>query len=43
VDRLGRHRYHFEADLTNADGEAVARVSKELYVRAKQGVRTAGE
>ncbi len=34
-DQLGRHRYHFEADLSNAEGEAVARVSKEVYVRAK--------
>jgi len=25
----------FEADLSNAEGEAVARVSKEVYVRAK--------
>ena len=37
IDDIGRHRYHFEADLTNAAGEAVARVSKEVYVRAKAG------
>lgn len=35
IDEVGRHRYHFEADLVNAAGEAVARVSKEVYVRAK--------
>jgi len=27
---------HFEADPTNASGEAVARVTKEVYVRAKE-------
>ena len=36
VDELGKNRYHFEADLTNEAGEAVARVSKEIYVRAKE-------
>jgi hypothetical protein len=35
VDAIGRHRYQFEADLTNEAGEAVARVSKEAYVRAE--------
>ncbi|MGD8680600.1 MAG: DUF4442 domain-containing protein, partial [Lysobacterales bacterium] len=29
VDEIGKNRYHFEADLTNEAGEAVARVSKE--------------
>jgi len=38
VDELGRNRYHFETDLVNAQGEAVARVSKEVYVRAKGGL-----
>jgi hypothetical protein len=36
VDEIGKNRYHFEADLTNEAGEAVARVSKEIYVRAKK-------
>ncbi|MGD8359414.1 MAG: DUF4442 domain-containing protein, partial [Lysobacterales bacterium] len=27
VDEIGKNRYHFEADLTNEAGEAVARVS----------------
>ncbi len=35
VDRLGKNTYHFEADLVNADGEDIARVSKEIYVRKK--------
>ena len=35
VDELGKNTYHFEADLTNEAGEAVARVSKEVYVRTK--------
>jgi len=35
VDEIGRNRYHFETDLLNAAGEPVARVSKEIYVRAK--------
>jgi acyl-coenzyme A thioesterase PaaI-like protein len=35
VDRLGRNTYHFEAELRNEAGETVARVSKEVYVRAK--------
>ena len=36
VDQAGKNRYHFEADLVNTAGEAVARVSKEVYVRAKE-------
>ena len=39
VDALGKNTYHFEADLTDESGEAVARVSKEVYVRAKSGSR----
>lgn len=35
VDELGRHTYHFEADLTDESGDTVARVSKEVYVRSK--------
>ena len=39
VDALGKKTYHFEADLLNESGEAVARVSKEVYVRAKDATR----
>ena len=39
VDDLGKKTYHFEADLVNESGEAVARVSKEVYVRAKDASR----
>ncbi len=39
VDTLGKNTYHFEADLVNESGEAVARVSKEVYVRAKSSTR----
>ena len=35
VDAIGRHGCHFEADLTNEAREAVARVSKEVYLRAR--------
>ncbi|MDJ0750188.1 MAG: DUF4442 domain-containing protein [Woeseiaceae bacterium] len=35
VDALGKNTFHFEADLQNESGETVARVSKEVYVRAK--------
>jgi acyl-coenzyme A thioesterase PaaI-like protein len=35
VDILGKNTYHFEADLVDEDGQVVARVSKEVYVRAK--------
>lgn len=34
VDELGKKTYHFEADLTDEAGAAVAHVSKEVYVRA---------
>lgn len=37
VDTLGKNTYHFEADLLDEQGVAVARVSKEVYVRAKSG------
>ncbi|MCZ7653891.1 MAG: DUF4442 domain-containing protein [Rhodocyclaceae bacterium] len=35
VDALGKNTYRFEADLTDKDGLVVARVRKEVYVRAK--------
>lgn len=35
VDQLGKNTYHFETDLLNEAGESIARVSKEVYVRAK--------
>ena len=35
VDALGKNTYHFEADLTDEKGLVVARVKKEVYVRAK--------
>ena len=35
VDALGKNTYHFEADLVDEEGRVVARVSKEVYVRAK--------
>ena len=35
VDESGKQTFHFETDLTDADGVAVARVSKEVYVRKK--------
>ena len=41
VDRLGKNTYHFESELHNADGIAVARVHKEVYVRSRK--RAAGK
>ena len=35
VDDLGKNTYHFEADLVDGAGQAVARVRKEVYVRSK--------
>jgi acyl-coenzyme A thioesterase PaaI-like protein len=35
VDQLGKNAYHFEADLTNEQGQVVARVQKEIYIRSK--------
>ncbi|MDJ0761130.1 MAG: YiiD C-terminal domain-containing protein [Woeseiaceae bacterium] len=35
VDERGKNTYHFEVDLTDESGQTVARVSKEVYVRAK--------
>jgi len=35
VDALGKNTYHFEAELVDEAGQAVARVRKEVYVRAK--------
>lgn len=42
VDRVGKNTCHFEADLVDEAGQTVARVSKEVYVRAKKqpGQRT---
>ena len=37
VTTLGKNTYHFEATLRDEQGVAVARVSKEVYVRAKSG------
>jgi acyl-coenzyme A thioesterase PaaI-like protein len=37
VTTLGKNTYHFEATLRDEQGVAVARVSKEIYVRAKSG------
>lgn len=36
VDRLGKNTYWFETDLHDAAGVTVARVRKEVYVRAKE-------
>ena len=35
IDRLGKNSYHFETQLRDESGLAVARVTKEVYVRAK--------
>ena len=35
VDELGKNTFHFEADLVDEAGQAVARVRKEVYVRSK--------
>ena len=39
VNEVGKKTYHFEADLVNESGEPVARVSKEVYVRARDAKR----
>lgn len=39
VDELGKNTYHFEANLVDADGQVVARVMKEVYVRSKAASR----
>ena len=36
VDERGKNTYHFEAELTDENGDVVVRVSKEVYVRAKR-------
>ena len=36
VDRLGKNTYWFEAELTDENDVVVARVRKEVYVRAKR-------
>ena len=35
VDEQGKNTYHFGTGLMNQEGEVVARVSKEVYVRRK--------
>lgn len=35
VDARGKNTYEFQAELTDEAGQTVARVSKEVYVRAK--------
>ena len=35
VNAIGKKTYHFEADLTDENEVTVARVEKEIYVRAK--------
>ena len=35
VDELGKNTYHFDAELLDESGNAVARVNKEVYVRSK--------
>lgn len=35
VDSLGKNTYHFESDLIDEDGNVVARVTKEVYVRSR--------
>ena len=39
VDDLGKNTYLFESDLVDETGQAVARVSKEVYVRSKAARR----
>ncbi len=39
VDDLGKNTYLFESDLVDETGQAVARVSKEVYVRSKTARR----
>ena len=36
VDARGKNTYWFDTDLVDADGTVVARVHKEVYVRARQ-------
>lgn len=36
VDALGKNTYHFAADVLNDEKEVVARVRKEVYVRARE-------
>jgi acyl-coenzyme A thioesterase PaaI-like protein len=35
IDTLGKNTYHFEAELVDEAGQAVARIRKEVYVRSK--------
>ena len=41
ITESGKNTYHFETDLTDAEGTVVARVVKEVYVRAKARITTA--
>ena len=43
VDELGKNTYHFEADLADEAGQVVAKVRKEVYVRAKAASRSRGQ
>jgi uncharacterized protein (TIGR00369 family) len=42
VDQLGKNTYHFELDLVDEAGQAVAHVSKEVYVRSKAARKQEG-
>jgi acyl-coenzyme A thioesterase PaaI-like protein len=35
IDEIGKKTFHFETDLINEEGQVVARVRKEVYVRSK--------
>ena len=39
IDGIGKNTYHFEADLVDESGVVVARVRKEVYVRAKSAAQ----
>ena len=41
VEEIGKNTYHFETDLVDQDGQVVARVAKEVYVRSKAAGRSA--
>ena len=41
IAESGKNIYHFETDLTDPEGTVVARVVKEVYVRAKARITTA--
>ena len=39
VDEIGKNTYHFETDLVDETGQAVARIRKEVYVRFRNAVK----